>query len=108
LLGKPSDPSGDGATGRRHRSRRHRAGARVQVDDIIDWLWEDLKLPNLQLRTAPPRDRLDAVRARQARRRSRLDRRRSLKESIKRRAQLPPRDRRQSAGIHDEDLRFGN
>jgi uncharacterized sporulation protein YeaH/YhbH (DUF444 family) len=73
-----------------------------KIDDIIDWLWEDLQLPNLQTRVGPSEES-DWKREGWDRRgaRSRLDRRRSLKEAVKRRggdASLP--------GFTDEDLRY--
>ncbi len=59
----------------------------LKIDDIVDWLWEELKLPNLKLKQGAVRDD-DYTREGWSRRgvRSRLDRRRSLKEAIKRRA----------------------
>ena len=52
-----------------------------KIDDIIDWLWEDLKLPNLQARVGPSQES-DWKREGWDRRgaRSRLDRRRSSRE----------------------------
>lgn len=74
----------------------------LKVDDIIDWLWEELQLPNLETKSGGLKDD-DYVREGWDRRgaRSRLDRRRSIKESIKRRAV----DNSGPAFI-DEDLRF--
>ena len=74
----------------------------LKIDDIVDWLWEELKLPNLKRKTGATSDD-ELVREGWNRRgaRSRLDRRRSLKEAIKRRAI----DRNGPAFI-DEDLRF--
>jgi len=74
----------------------------LKIDDIVDWLWEELKLPNLKPKTGVTSDD-ELVREGWNRRgaRSRLDRRRSLKEAIKRRAV----DRDGPAFI-DEDLRF--
>src|SRR5258706_10657559 len=73
-----------------------------KVDDIIEWMWEELKLPNLQPRVGQS-DEAEWKREGWDRRgaRSRLDRRRSLKESVKRRALGPPAP----PFIH-EDLRF--
>jgi uncharacterized sporulation protein YeaH/YhbH (DUF444 family) len=73
-----------------------------KVDEIIDWLWEDLKLPNLQPRVGPSEDsdwQREGLDRRGAR--SRLDRRRSFKESVKRRAKDAS-----SPAFTDEDLRF--
>jgi uncharacterized protein len=77
-----------------------------RIDDIVDWLWEEMKLPNLESRAGGAKDD-DWTREGWDRRgaRSRLDRRRSIKESIKRRGV--------QGGIHgdspaftDDDLRF--
>ena len=59
----------------------------LKIDDIVDWLWEELKLPNLKVKHGAVRED-DYTREGWSRRgvRSRLDRRRSLKEAIKRRA----------------------
>ncbi|MGH8501951.1 MAG: DUF444 family protein [Gammaproteobacteria bacterium] len=74
----------------------------LKVDDIIDWLWEELNLPHLQAKTGSLEDD-EYTREGWDRRgaRSRLDKRRSLKESIKRRAV-------QSHGpvFTNEDLRY--
>lgn len=59
----------------------------LKIDDIVDWLWEELKLPNLQEKTGATHDdeySREGWNRRGAR--SRLDRRRSMKEAIKRRA----------------------
>ncbi len=58
-----------------------------KIDDLVEWLWEELKLPNLKMKTGDSCDD-DYVREGWNRRgaRSRLDRRRSMKEAIKRRA----------------------
>jgi uncharacterized protein len=71
----------------------------IKIDDIVDWLWEEMQLPNLKARTGPSDD-ADWVREGWDRRgpRSRLDRRRSMKERVKR--QSGP------ANFIDEDLRF--
>ncbi|PZN35404.1 MAG: DUF444 domain-containing protein [Proteobacteria bacterium] len=57
-----------------------------RIDDIVDWLWEEMQLPNLEAKAGRARED-DWTREGWDRRgaRSRLDRRRSLKESIKRR-----------------------
>ncbi len=74
----------------------------LKVDDIIDWLWEELKLPNLEAKSGATRDD-DYTREGWNRRgaRSRLDRRRSMKESIKRRAVD-----KDGPSFIDDDLRF--
>ena len=73
-----------------------------KVDDIVDWMWEDLKLPNLEPRSGPSED-TEPQREGWDRRgpRSRLDRRRSIKEYVKRQtadSSMP--------SLIDEDLRF--
>jgi uncharacterized protein len=107
---KPGDvlgqPRPGGGTGEKGEGGTDRGGVDLllefKVDDIIDWLWEDLQLPNLQTRVGPTeesdwkREGLDRHGAR-----SRLDRRRSMKESIKRRARGPA-----SPTFIDEDLRY--
>jgi uncharacterized sporulation protein YeaH/YhbH (DUF444 family) len=107
---KPGDVLGqanaNGGPGQKGSGGRERGGTDLmlefKVDEIIDWLWEDLQLPNLQPRAGRSeelewkREGLDRHGAR-----SRLDRRRSLKESVKRRALDPA-----SPAFTDEDLRY--
>jgi uncharacterized sporulation protein YeaH/YhbH (DUF444 family) len=74
----------------------------LKIDDIVDWLWEELKLPNLKVKSGAVQYD-DYTREGWSRRgvRSRLDRRRSLKEAIKRRAvqnEAPP--------FTNDDLRY--
>ncbi len=73
----------------------------IKIDDIVDWLWEEMQLPNLKARVGPSDDS-DWVREGWDRRgaRSRLDRRRSVKELVKRQGLGGP------ATFTDEDLRF--
>jgi uncharacterized sporulation protein YeaH/YhbH (DUF444 family) len=73
-----------------------------KVDDIVDWLWEEMQLPNLKARVGPSEE-TDYVREGWDRRgaRSRLDRRRSFKELVKRRAAPGA-----TQTFIDEDLRF--
>ena len=73
-----------------------------KVDDIVDWLWEEMQLPNLKARVGPSEE-TDWVREGWDKRgaRSRLDRRRSLKEMVKRRSQPGA-----TPTFTDEDLRF--
>lgn len=74
----------------------------LTVDDIVDWLWEELELPNLKAK-AGSIERADYAREGWDRRgaRSRLDRRRSLKEAIKRRSV-----HKEGPAFTDDDLRF--
>jgi uncharacterized sporulation protein YeaH/YhbH (DUF444 family) len=73
-----------------------------KIDDIVDWLWEEMQLPNLKAR-AGPSDATDWTREGWDRRgaRSRLDRRRSFKELVKRRGAPGA-----TPNFTDEDLRF--
>ena len=73
----------------------------IKIDDIVDWLWEEMQLPNLKARVGPSDDS-DWVREGWDRRgaRSRLDRRRSVKELVKRQGLGGPKT------FTDEDLRF--
>jgi uncharacterized sporulation protein YeaH/YhbH (DUF444 family) len=74
----------------------------IKIDDIVDWLWEEMQLPNLKARIGPSQE-TDWTREGWDRRgaRSRLDRRRSFKELVKRRGQHAG-----PAGFTDDDLRF--
>ena len=74
----------------------------IKIDDIVDWLWEEMQLPNLKARVAVDAE-TDWIREGWDRRgaRSRLDRRRSFKELVKRRAQGGPH-----TSFTDDDLRF--
>jgi uncharacterized sporulation protein YeaH/YhbH (DUF444 family) len=74
----------------------------LKIDDIVDWLWEELKLPNLKVKSGSLRHD-EYTREGWSRRgvRSRLDRRRSLKEAIKRRAVQPD-----APAFTDDDLRY--
>jgi uncharacterized sporulation protein YeaH/YhbH (DUF444 family) len=73
------------------------------VDEVMDWLWEELKLPDLKPKPNSRVDEPDLVREGWDKRGapSRLDRRRTAKEAIKRRAvQADP------VPFTNEDLRF--
>src|SRR5213082_465330 len=73
-----------------------------QPVDIVDWLWEAMKLPNLKARVGPSEE-TDWIREGWDRHgaRSRLDRRRSFKELVKRRAAPGA-----TQTFIDEDLRY--
>ena len=73
-----------------------------KIDDIVDWLWEEMQLPNLKARVGPS-DETDWTREGWDRHgaRSRLDRRRSFKEMVKRRGAPGA-----TPSFTDEDLRF--
>ncbi len=74
-----------------------------KVDDIVDWLTDELKLPDLRPKAGATIENDQIVREGSGRRgiRARLDRRRTLKQALKRRAiQEDP------APFVDDDLRF--
>lgn len=75
-----------------------------QIDDILDWLWEDLQLPNLQPREGSSVEEDAYVREGWDKRgaRSRLDRRRTMREAVKRRGAQPD----SQVPIGNDDLRF--
>ena len=60
----------------------------LKVDEIVDWLWEELKLPELKPKRTASMDQAEYVREGWDKRgaRSRLDRRRTMKEAVKRHA----------------------
>ncbi|MGZ8287896.1 MAG: DUF444 family protein [Telluria sp.] len=73
------------------------------IDDVMDWVWEELKLPDLKPKSKVRIDDVELVREGWDKRgaRSRLDRRRTVKEAIKRRAvQQDP------VPFTNDDLRF--
>jgi uncharacterized sporulation protein YeaH/YhbH (DUF444 family) len=75
----------------------------LKIDEIVDWLWEELKLPELKPRRAAALDEPDYVREGWDKRgaRARLDRRRTVREAVKRRAvQDDP------VAFTNDDLRF--
>ncbi|HSA88676.1 MAG TPA: DUF444 family protein [Burkholderiales bacterium] len=75
----------------------------LKVDEIVDWLWEELKLPELKPKRAAALDEPDYVREGWDKRgaRSRLDRRRTLREAAKRHAV-----QEDALALINEDLRF--
>jgi sporulation protein YhbH len=77
-----------------------------RIDDIVDWLWEEMQLPNLEAKAGKASE-ADWTREGWDRRgaRARLDRRRSLKESIKRRG-VQTAQGGESPAFTDDDLRF--
>lgn len=97
------DPGNEGDDGGSERDGAVRLLLEFSVDDIMDWLWEELKLPLLKPKFNNIIDELELVREGWDKRgaRSRLDRRRTVKEAIKRRAmQSDP------VAFTNEDLRF--
>ena len=77
-----------------------------RIDDIVDWLWEEMQLPNLEAKAGRAKED-DWTREGWDRRgaRSRLDRRRSMKESIKRRG-VQSAGGAESPTFTDDDLRY--
>lgn len=75
----------------------------LKVDDIMDWLWEEMKLPDLQPKRKTTIESEEYVREGWDKHgaRARLDRRRTVKEAIKRRAIQPD-----APAFSNEDLRF--
>ena len=75
----------------------------LKIDDIVDWLWEELELPNLKARAGDILDSEELVREGWDKRgvRSRLDRRRTMKEALKRQA-----IQNKGPSITNDDLRF--
>ena len=103
-LGEPQDAPGTNTGGNEDGGIQYTVEFRIE--DIVDWLWEEMKLPNLESRMGGSRDD-DWTREGWDRRgaRSRLDRRRSLKESIKRRG-MQGGTEGDSPAFTDDDLRF--
>ena len=60
----------------------------LKIDEIVDWLWEELKLPELKPKRIATMDQNEYIREGWDKRgaRSRLDRRRTMKEAVKRHA----------------------
>ena len=102
VLAKPTqgEGSGKGAGGRDEGGIEF--VLEFKVDDIVDWLWEEMQLPNLKARVGKSEES-DWTREGWDRKgaRSRLDRRRSMRESIKRRSMQDD-----SPVFTDDDLRF--
>jgi len=75
-----------------------------KVDDILDWLWEELQLPNLKPREGSQVEIEDYIREGWDKKgaRSRLDRRRTIKQAVKRRAVQGE----SAVPITNDDLRF--
>jgi sporulation protein YhbH len=76
----------------------------LKVDDILDWLWSELKLPDLKPKHSASVDDPELMREGWDKRgaRSRLDRRRTVKEAVKRRTIQDEN----AAPFTNDDLRF--
>ncbi|HEY5898978.1 MAG TPA: DUF444 family protein [Burkholderiales bacterium] len=79
----------------------------LKIDEIVDWLWEELKLPELKPKRNASVDQAEYIREGWDKRgaRSRLDRRRTMKEAVKRRAVQETATESPVALVND-DLRF--
>lgn len=102
VLGRPTPRDGEGQGEGGNEDGGYQFVLELKIDDIVDWLWEELELPNLKVKSGALRED-DFAREGWNRRgvRSRLDRRRSVKEAIKRRA-----IQRDAPAFTDEDLRY--
>ena len=101
-LAAPSPDQGDGTRAGGDNDGGYEFVLELRIDDIVDWLWEELKLPHLKRKEGHVEDK-DFTREGWSRHgvRSRLDRRRSVREAIKRRAM-----HKDAPAFTDEDLRF--
>lgn len=74
------------------------------IEDIVEWIWEELKLPDLEPRSAGTLMDDEVIHEGWDRRgpRARLDRRRTLREAVKRRVA----QRGGGVPFSDEDLRY--
>jgi len=104
---QPAQPEPASASGERGDGGSDNGEVRLllefSIDDVMDWIWEELKLPDLQPKPGARIDEVELVREGWDKRgaRSRLDRRRTVKEAIKRRAmQTDP------VPFTNDDLRF--
>lgn len=97
------DPAGNGREGGGNNQGEVSVLLEFPIGDIVDWLWEQLQLPDLQPKHQTAMDDVELVREGWDKRgaRSRLDRRRTVKEAIKRRAIQP-----HPAAFTNDDLRF--
>lgn len=99
---RPAQPRGKGAGGAGTGEGSVEFVLEFKIEDILDWLWEELKLPHLEPKTGVAEE-ADYVREGWDKRgvRARLDRRRTAKEAVKRRSvqgeEIP---------FTNEDLRF--
>src|SRR5262245_36097250 len=80
----------------------------MKIDEIVDWLWEELQLPDLKPRRSETLEEPEYEREGWDKRgaRSRLDRRRTLKEAVKRSAIQQNCRTENAPSITNDDLRF--
>ena len=100
---EPGSDHGEGGTG----NGEIRFVVEMKVDEIVDWLWEEMKLPDLKPKRSSTMDEPDYVREGWDKRgaRSRLDRRKTMKEAVKRRA-VQENFTVDPVPITNDDLRF--
>jgi sporulation protein YhbH len=101
--GEPDQDNGDGSGAGGDDDGEVKLLLEFSIDDVMDWVWEELKLPDLKPKSNARIDQQELVREGWDKRgaRSRLDRRRTVKEAIKRRAvQTDP------VPFTNDDLRF--
>jgi sporulation protein YhbH len=101
--GDPDQDNGDGSGAGGDDDGEVKLLLEFSIDDVMDWVWEELKLPDLKPKSNARIDQQELVREGWDKRgaRSRLDRRRTVKEAIKRRAvQTDP------VPFTNDDLRF--
>lgn len=100
---QPAREEGDRAQSGGTEKGEIRFVVELKIDEIVDWLWEELKLPELKPKRAATLDEPDYVREGWDKRgaRSRLDRRRTMKEAVKRHQM-----QEDAVAIVNEDLRF--
>ena len=79
----------------------------LKIDEIVEWLWEELKLPDLKPRRSNTMDEPEYVREGWDKRgaRSRLDRRKTMKEAVKRRT-IQQHASADPIPLTNDDLRF--
>ncbi|MEJ2760489.1 MAG: DUF444 family protein [Gammaproteobacteria bacterium] len=104
ILRRGGKDEGEGATEGGSGSGELRFVFEFNMEDIVDWIWEELKLPDLEPRSPGNLVDEEVIREGWDRRgpRARLDRRRTMREAIKRRAS-------QEGGgdaFTDDDLRY--
>jgi len=99
--GQPQDGTDEGEGG--NNQGEVKLMLELKVDEIVDWLWEELKLPDLQPKRNTMMEDNEYVREGWDKHgaRARLDRRRTVKEAVKRRA-----IQRDPVPFSNEDLRF--
>jgi uncharacterized protein len=102
-----AEPGKQGGTG----NGEIRFVVELKIDEIVDWLWEELKLPELKPKRSAVMNEPDYVREGFDKRgaRSRLDRRRTMKEAVKRHAVQGNTVRKEDdepLTLVNDDLRF--